>query len=1312
MSVLRTAGISIAAAHGLTARTIQSWYPALPRDPRVMVPIQADALVVRQAGAQWADTAMKRTPAGADVDPMPAKDLLPKPFALRAAERPRGVYLHWALPEALTRGSQNAPDGAPQTPEASTLFPAVPDRWLVSRISPSATRADRRAMRGWILQAHDDNPVPIDLDNWREPGQPPAGIKNVLTALGYGDLSWAGFFDNTQNRLAFYDDLQDVSSGPLAYLVCGWYSDPALDPLGSAQVHSLADFDARMKQLGWALSSTDLDESKAAAARHVVAAQAVGLPVSALRNNSYINRFENAEIIGGTGGGLRGFDPQSGTYSTDGSWWPQMTVLHGAVVGIGWPGIGWEGNPTGVWNPGVVDREILDTTVVDPVGGPPPASSISVTIGNTITETLAKLVATQTGHTDETRILEAFELNALNVLNEPDGAARVDALLHANSFGSISGGEVTETIWQPPSGSQTPPAVTPQPDPGVFSRYEHFPDKIGGIVGVNSTAGLDLGMTTARTQPAQSPAFLKESQILKGNLTQLIDQTPVQPAPAPQPGKWIDVQRALPRFFHPTDPTILIRGGKASFKHKSGAFSKDGFLYCRLTGDSTTHLSCQEPSFVAATGGRPSVLGADLLERGVENGGVPPECEDLLRELALLDPGTSLAAAHTAAGPNSPAAMVTAVAKNFMVEQTAWHAVRDPRTDPGPLAAHSGIAGRLPSPIAISLPVHPWNPIRLDWSVEYLQSAEQIADWQLDEIDYQLRKFDAAAPVTFENSCVLTQAAGNIAADAIRKALEQAASAGGSGITQPGKLIHFFSPASQKLLTALKALRVTPAAAGNNDATGLPSVDRLPLDDIASALSDMDILTGGLDGLNTFLRGGYAGDGVAKPSPTDPAPDPFTQLRSGFLRVTRLRLVDGFGQFIDLLQSPQAGTATAAAIVKSDPMTVPGHDDLVLLPPRFTAPARLWFRYLDSGGSGQEATSDPKGGNTVSPVCGYLMPNHLDGALEFFDAEGLNLGFVRPQDDKTILWEEAPGQPSTVGQNPERAIDNPFSAGIATALIRWGTADAGLPAEKDNALQALLRVIDSTLWSVDPFGHTGDEHLSLLIGHPVVVVRAQLRLELQEPIQTDAANFHVVPVRLGALAQWQDGLFGYFVNDDYTVLHVSDAAAAGLARQVGPNQGFLQPINLVPQHFADFVTDAGTTPVTHPYVDTSGVVWIHPNQDVNLTLLVEPNTVVHATSGLLPRKEIGLRREWVAAALAKLSPTFRFGPLLVDPKAIRMPIPTDINGTWSWDYRADANTWAELPITNATQDAILPVDAPSGTEGWVRLTPPEENPRT
>jgi hypothetical protein len=624
-----------------------------------------------------------------------------------------------------------------------------------------------------------------------------------------------------------------------------------------------------------------------------------------------------------------------------------------------------------------------------------------------------------------------------------------------------------------------------------------------------------------------------------------------------------------------------------------------------------------------------------------------------------------------------------------MVEQTAWHATRDPRIDAAPLAAHSGIGGRLPPPFSIALPVRPWDPIRLDWRIEFVPSAGGVNDWALDEIDYQLANAELAASVVFENSCVLTEGANRIAASAIRQALQQAVSAGGSSITQPGIILQFFSTISRDLMSSLKSL--SPGTANAAGATGVPSVDRQPLDDIASALADMDVLTGGLDGLNAFLRG-----------------DQFFHLRSGFIRVTKLRLVDGFGQFVDLLESGLEGAAAATAIIKSDPMIVPGHDDLCLLPPRYTAPARLWFRFVDGNGTGADATVDPKTGNTISPVCGYLMPNHLDDAVEFFDAEGGDIGFVRPQDDKTIAWEEAPGRTSTVGQRPDRAIANPFAAGIAQALVDWGIADAGLETESDNALQALLRVIDATRWAIDPFGHAGDEHLALLVGHPVVVVRAQLRLELQEPVHPEIANQTSVAVRLGALTHWDDGLFGYFVNDDYTTLHCADAASAGLARQVGANRGFLQPITLVPDHFATFAADTGTTPVTHPYVDTSGVIEIHPNQTVDLMLLLEPHTAVHATCGLLPRKEIALRREWVAAALARLSPTFRFGPVLVDPARIRMPIATDINGTWSWDYRSDANTWVQAPVTNATQDAILPADPPSGTEGWLRLTPPEE----
>lgn len=87
-----------------------------------------------------------------------------------------------------------------------------------------------------------------------------------------------------------------------------------------------------------------------------------------------------------------------------------------------------------------------------------------------------------------------------------------------------------------------------------------------------------------------------------------------------------------------------------------------------------------------------------------------------------------------------------------------------------------------------------------------------------------------------------------------------------------------------------------------------------------------------------------------------------------------------------------------------------------------------------------------------------------------------------------------------------------------------------------------------------------------------------------------------------------------------------------------------------------------------------------------------------------------MRHEWVKDALSKLSPTFRFGPVLIDPERIWMPIPHDLNGTWSWDHRTDVNTWANTPVTHIGHEALLSPDPPVGSEGWLRLTPPAETP--
>ena len=105
-----------------------------------------------------------------------------------------------------------------------------------------------------------------------------------------------------------------------------------------------------------------------------------------------------------------------------------------------------------------------------------------------------------------------------------------------------------------------------------------------------------------------------------------------------------------------------------------------------------------------------------------------------------------------------------------------------------------------------------------------------------------------------------------------------------------------------------------------------------------------------------------------------------------------------------------------------------------------------------------------------------------------------------------------------------------------------------------------------------------------------------------------------------------------------------------------------------------------------------------------LTLLLDPRGAVHATSGILPRKKIELMREHIAPALDAMALTFRVGPVLVDPDTIRMPLPAEIKGGWSWVRKVNVTTWQEDPVVKATEDALLP-DVPAlVSEGWLKVS--------
>lgn len=405
------------------------------------------------------------------------------------------------------------------------------------------------------------------------------------------------------------------------------------------------------------------------------------------------------------------------------------------------------------------------------------------------------------------------------------------------------------------------------------------------------------------------------------------------------------------------------------------------------------------------------------------------------------------------------------------------------------------------------------------------------------------------------------------------------------------------------------------------------------------------------------LRGENVDPVVQQPGTTaaSVSASPAGDADSGYLlQLTRARLVDGFGQVLDLPSS-----------TGPDPER---DDSAVTAAPRLPASARIVFSYVDADGSGATAN------DVVSPVCGYVLPDFEGHTLQICAADGASAGRLASVDGATT-WQSAPGVTTPLGSGAADSVDNAHLARLVDALV---SADrAAVAANTQTALCATLRAIDTTRFTIALLP-SGDEHRALLLGCPAVVFRATMTLEVDTGISDELASTPI-QVQLGALDRIVDGVLGFYINDDYTRLHVVDPAVASLA--------------------VACTDDAA--PLTAPYIDSTSV-FIRPGQQLDLTLLVEPSALVHITAGVLPQKAIGQRRDWIDSAMQTMTAALAVGPVLVPPVQASMPLPADIHGTWCWAHRSDPYTWQVDPVVPASPtalgDAVL-----AAQDGWLQL---------
>ena len=1296
------------------AEIIGTWDADLLREPRVLVPVDVQALVV-PPGAGREPTLPLPGPLTPGVpDEAQAVDG-PKPFS-PPTDRLPGVHLHWAMPDALLRGTL-------QDPRSSTggglgLAP-LPDQWAVLRLlAPAAEDTDAPVhVRGWLLDAGTSavRELEAEADTPPVPGTgtgrtlPPA----ELTGTAGGTLTWTGSYDASFARFAWHDPLDDLGAdkelggalpgGPVAgkatYLVAGWWSQPDLDPLDGVRTEGgLAE---RAAELGWRIVDGGGREHLDAAGSQA-RTEGLGLPVTkrfaAVQTSSALTRAAAAP-----GSSVLGPTLEAKALATAGAFAREATRLvegtqvateasalaHGAVIGV--PVDGREA---------AVDLR-------------PAADGVRVVLGEHTGDLVAATLAADMGADGDERraverLLSAFSARLLDRLGTPDGLVEIDEAEHAHGFAARASGEPPLVDRFLVRSGQVPPRPARPLASAGGSKLVFGIDKLAQVdtaygllteepsdATIARTAG--LSKTVATTVITGRTVTSGEA----GPKPQAAGAAAASVTPGAKPADERRVEHPAPPRYVPLDPVLAVSGAARSLRHgHDGRGKADGRLRCRRG----SQIADEYAGLVS---------GADVLP-ALASGALPGEALALAREAVLLSPHLARWLAARAAGETGPGrgaagARIGAELALRYDATGAYTMLGGPKAVGGSgtptsggfsplgdrastsaavheaLRRHSLLKGVEPDLVGITAWAQPWVPM---W-VEYELSASVVRDlagWELGAVDLEPVERQAAATRTVSARVPLTTAPGDTLAAAISRWLieENARDALSQGEADPDAQASLAA-----LSQAAEALDLVGAAlAGVRESLlGLP----------VSALRPRDE------------------DGTTRPPAPLRLPD---LIAAGTVTLGRVRLVDAFGRTLDL----DVGRTVVPAR-----LAVPGRAAALLRTPRFTAPARVRLRFVDAATTQPDAAVDARvdevePAQQVSPVSGFLLPDHVDESAEFFAPDGAPLGELLVQAvGGGVVWEAAPGRPLPA--------DAPPGADLAAAALPLGWMAAGLVAADaaarsgrpageaggpdESALSAFLRAIDTTLWSCDPLAGAGTAALVGIAGRPVAVVRAVLSVDVEddlEELELDAAGREAraaayrelaaveVPVRLGEVTRTDDGLLGYFLDDDYSAVHLVDRAVREQAREGGRQRGHLLPWGTTPQ-----VPDRDG--IRHPYVGAENIVRLRPGVPRLVTLLMLPGLAVDVTGAVTPRQRIRLARAWFGPVLDRLVPSIRVGPVLIDPGEVRLPPVAALGERQVLTYRDGPISWRDDAILAATQSALLPERAAALREGWIRVDP-------
>lgn len=1300
----------------------------------LLVPIHLDALYLNEKESVVEEmTDYSKLPywdedGQQNYGPYISDTVLSPPFEALNLSLEKGIHLHWALPDGLTRGKV--------AEDSSIQFPLVPNRWLIMR------RGGDLPEKQWVVESDylyadgaepEEDTINIlhdptggdgrpfrylgrkqELSQWPTGGNAEyvealsvMGPHARLTSLDNEKATFAAFYPNCRSVFGFHDDLKESPSEGLQYDVIGWYSTPDKDYLSKFIQESFKKAETFLADLERQLGGKPPEE-----------VNQTSVVLAAIEKKL---RWQLPE----------GVDP---------------ATLEGMLC-----------------------YSRLTFTASGAVEDPAPQlERPSIAVGNSPTEALAAYLAHQLSDNPEDRLiieeqLEALELSDRFLGQELDVGPSFDRERHQTGFSGESAG----SVWRVTPGGNT------------FSRADARDSQAQEQTTLPPIIADQLNILNLRQQEYDR-ALAKIGMIREQLYADWHKYMLARYVYGDDENNYVLPTDDLLKDFIDLDEEDQGKYNGCSISDLEQAIAETGTL-TMTTGDE------EEVTGADAGSSAPDSIAARLAEAINDTVTTLNDFNNALRQLLSDQKNPSqlryLLAIESAPGyweANEPVILMTGDAVKYGNRHGG-----DGRLHPRGLLECQVLTEaidmqRLPEATLEVLkakldalePVEgekigfkdwseqPWHPFLLHWAVKFFpvehSSGKSDGPYEPDllqnnyqllvnEADLLLQEgahdnfIDSAEP--YEGACILTPSANTLLQRQIELYLTKVLLPGYPGYDEsalPPVLPPSYprDPDSQGAENSQNyfSLHWQEVKTWYEDELADTSEEDKVKDPIYTALrayellQSLDCLAQGLGGFNDALltykremqlevkdplavseNQGFhqrVREVLAQaeiPGSLLRGPlifNPFNPWRTGALNISGLRIIDTFGRVKDVVDLADDETVE---VVTTAAMTPPlATNRQVYLPPRLAQQARLNFQWMSASQGEMETNDHP----ATTPVCGWVVPNYLDNSLMVYKTHGQSLGMVQVRGGRP-QWLPMPGRDSRPEIEEVKSEINPYLGQLLDYLVNVQN--------NESFFIDFLTAANTALESIEPDNYAQHQSIALMTGRPLALVRARVNLELKGPPSisqnhadtwvdvnadledTDTIQSRVshdfakvkLPIRIGDYRQLNDALVGYWIEaSDNTYQDGMFYAPQGI---YVPNQNIKTL----------FENQGDETPDTPINLEQT----LEPETAQTLAILMDPRGKINATCGFLPARTIIVPPEQYAKALQSIEVTFLSAPIIGSPDRDRLQIslPTDADYTWSWLVK-EGEEWSETTTIGQFDATANFAETNKIHEGWLKLS--------